>query len=387
MRIVSWQRALTEHQVHTWRALQRHLDEPIRTVVVERQSRSRQQQGWTPPDLSGLHLEILPPGMRGLVYAAQIILEEPVDAVHVFGNLWGVRRFILLICFALLVGRRVAVMNEPYACVPFGYLKDESRYAAQFKRIVRPLAYRSAAFLTRAIARRERILILAISEIAALQFRTAGFAPMQIAPWAYFVPRKDVVGLKGESHERLIRLIYVGSLIECKGLSLLVAAFRRARARGARIELDIYGPGNADRIIPSDVPGLRYCGRITFGSAQDVIPKYHALILPSWHDGWGVVVNEALLQRVPVIVSDGVGAGCVVLAKKAGTVFPVGDVDALVNILKDLDESTLAQWRCGAEKAASSLLPAAGAEYLIGVLKSYFCKEAAMPISPWLESL
>ncbi len=58
------------------------------------------------------------------------------------------------------------------------------------------------------------------------------------------------------------------------------------------------------------------------------------LVLPSEYEPFGLVVNEAMLCRCPVIVSDRVGARFdLVREGETGFVFPCGDSDALVAAL------------------------------------------------------
>jgi len=55
-----------------------------------------------------------------------------------------------------------------------------------------------------------------------------------------------------------------------------------------------------------------------------------AFVLPSLHDGWGVVVNQALGAGLPVIASDTVGAaGDLVRHGENGLIVPAGNVAAL----------------------------------------------------------
>ena len=63
-----------------------------------------------------------------------------------------------------------------------------------------------------------------------------------------------------------------------------------------------------------------------------------ALVLPS--DGgetWGLVVNEAMACARPCIVSDRVGCGPdLVIPQETGSIFPLGDVEALANSMLEL---------------------------------------------------
>jgi glycosyltransferase involved in cell wall biosynthesis len=69
---------------------------------------------------------------------------------------------------------------------------------------------------------------------------------------------------------------------------------------------------------------------------QSEMPRWYAvgdiLVLPSGHEPWGLVVNEAMACGLVPVVSGAVGAGPDLVAG-IGEVFPVGDVDALAAAL------------------------------------------------------
>jgi glycosyltransferase involved in cell wall biosynthesis len=71
---------------------------------------------------------------------------------------------------------------------------------------------------------------------------------------------------------------------------------------------------------------------------QSELPAFFALadvfVLPSRHEPWGLIVNEAMAASCAVIVSDEVGAHAdLVTDGVEGFVFPVGDIGALTSAL------------------------------------------------------
>jgi glycosyltransferase involved in cell wall biosynthesis len=71
---------------------------------------------------------------------------------------------------------------------------------------------------------------------------------------------------------------------------------------------------------------------------QSELPAFFALadvfVLPSRHEPWGLIVNEAMAAGCPVIVSNEVGAHADLVTNGVeGFVFPVGDIDALTSAL------------------------------------------------------
>lgn len=76
----------------------------------------------------------------------------------------------------------------------------------------------------------------------------------------------------------------------------------------------------------------RRSAQIGFVNQQSLGEWYGAsdvLVLPSGHEPWGLVVNEAMAAGLAVVVSDAVGSADDLVAEATGRVFPVGDIDAL----------------------------------------------------------
>ncbi len=110
---------------------------------------------------------------------------------------------------------------------------------------------------------------------------------------------KDLIGCREEK-----MILYVGQLIHRKGVDVLLEAFRKLDAPNTRLV-----------IVGGDTG--RQCGgdRISFVEFQkkeELSAYYRAadvFVLPTREDIWGLVVNEALANGVPVVTTDRCGAG------------------------------------------------------------------------------
>jgi glycosyltransferase involved in cell wall biosynthesis len=85
---------------------------------------------------------------------------------------------------------------------------------------------------------------------------------------------------------------------------------------------------------------VRFCGF----KNQSEMPRYFDLcsvfVLPSRHEPWGLIVNEVMNARRPVILSDDVGCQPDLITDGVeGFVFPVGDIDALTLALRRIFET------------------------------------------------
>ena len=136
MKIITWQYLLTDHQVYTWRELQKrgHL---IQFVLGRTQDENRTKQGWNESNLDMLITQPLP--AQGWWKIGKEIIEKNQDAVHIFCGFWADKRFLPLIIYALGKGVKTMVMNESYSVVKAGYLKEENKksvYALSFIKLL-----------------------------------------------------------------------------------------------------------------------------------------------------------------------------------------------------------------------------------------------------------
>jgi glycosyltransferase involved in cell wall biosynthesis len=144
-----------------------------------------------------------------------------------------------------------------------------------------------------------------------------------------------------------VRLLYCGQLVERKGVDVLIRAFCRLAQTRTNVRLTLLGTGQWEGYLKQLVsPDCR--ARVEFAGFHETetLPRKFAeadvFVLPSRHDGWGVVVNQALGAGLPVIVSDRVGASDLVHEGENGFVVPAEDEVALEQALRRLvDEPRL----------------------------------------------
>jgi glycosyltransferase involved in cell wall biosynthesis len=148
-----------------------------------------------------------------------------------------------------------------------------------------------------------------------------------------------------------IRFLYCGQLIERKGVDLLLSAFVKLARQNSKATLTFLGEGPLRDDLATRVPP-ELASQIRFSGFQpiDALPKWFSeadvLVLPSRHDGWGVVVNQAIAAGLAVICSDAVGAAADLVEPDAnGLIFPRGDEKALEECLRKLADhpNTVAQ--------------------------------------------
>ncbi len=386
MKVVSWHPVLTDHQSYTLEALQQAGSCVLNVYVENLVHVERQAQGWVNRHAPLLSPESIP--KKGWIKFVIQRLRENRDAVHLFGSPFEKTKLIVAMLLAVAMGRRVYLISEPYSPISVGYLSDKRRYLNWLKAKLRPYLYGIYGMLLR-----HRIDgVFAISCRAVEQYIRIGISRKKIFPFGYFVPCQkpdyDVNFPIINSEKTGLKIVYVGNLISTKGLDILISAVRKLINNGSTLTLDVYGSGDSNQ-YDFDKSTVRYCGLIPFGNSQSVISIYDVLVLPSRYDGWGVVVNEALMAGVPVICSNQVGASAVIDKWQCGDIFVSEDVSDLADRLNNLliHPELLNNMSLAASEAGASLAPKIAGQYMFDII----CQnsmDAQLPNEnkcPWYE--
>jgi glycosyltransferase involved in cell wall biosynthesis len=145
-------------------------------------------------------------------------------------------------------------------------------------------------------------------------------------------------------------VLYVGKLIPRKRPLDLLEAYAQV-APDHPAALIFLGEGAERPRLEAAAAGHRLSHVAITGFVNlSGIGRYYAaadvLVLPSSHEPWGLVLNEAMCFGLPVIASDAVGAALdLVHVNENGFIYPVGDVAALASALRRLlaDPATRAE--------------------------------------------
>lgn len=164
-----------------------------------------------------------------------------------------------------------------------------------------------------------------------------------------------------------VTFLFCGQMIERKGLDILLRAFTRlpknARLLLAGREAEL--PKLLSRLPEAVRARIEYLG---FQAPEDlpaVFARADVFVLPSRHDGWGVVVNQALGAGLPVLVSDQVGAGYDLVERgENGDVFHAEDADDLAAKMLGLarDPDLCAAWGAASREMSLDWDPEDGAD-------------------------
>ncbi|HFI0306652.1 TPA: glycosyltransferase family 4 protein [Streptococcus suis] len=133
------------------------------------------------------------------------------------------------------------------------------------------------------------------------------------------------------------RLLFVGRVMEEKGIVELLDAVKELNSEGLMIKLDIVG-GLEENLKPLLLDFEAKELGIYHGFQQDVqffIEKSHALILPSWHEGMANTNLEGASSGRPILTSNIPGCREAVLAEVTGKLFEVRNKKSMKEAIRE----------------------------------------------------
>lgn len=183
---------------------------------------------------------------------------------------------------------------------------------------------------------------VAISSYTAREMAELTAAPIRVIPYTIALPAGG--GSARARTDGAFEVLFVGRLVERKGVTHLVEAVRRLPA-DVRAHLTIVGEGpersNLEAQVAQENLAERVTvrGRVSAAELRDAYAGSSVLVLPSIVDarsdteGLGVVLLEAMAYGVPVIASDIGGIPDIVVNAESGLLVPPGDASALSHAL------------------------------------------------------
>jgi glycosyltransferase involved in cell wall biosynthesis len=179
-------------------------------------------------------------------------------------------------------------------------------------------------------------------------------ARMVVAPITALAPDRPPTPESMRSG-RDTRFLFVGRLIERKGLDVLLEAF--ARFEGG--ELWIAGDGPLDEAVSAAAAQdrrIRLVGHVAGEDLGDLYRESDVLVVPSLYEAWGLVVHEGLAHGRPVIATDQVGAADDLIDPGVnGYVVPAASAEETARAMRSVAEWTDEQ-RIGAVRRSTETL-------------------------------
>lgn len=313
MKIIFWQNIISSHQSFLIRELaNRH---EVILAVIDEISTERVQQGWKIPNTGKakmIHLEN--------EKIAFDLLDKNKKAIHLFS---GIASYKILTDVFRKVDKKAIIGVIVEAGSPIGW-----------KRHLRKLFYRMKYLLYN----NKINFLFTMGDLGVKWYHSVGFPKSKLIKFQYFTELPALETLKESAIETPAQLLFIGQLIDRKNILGLVRAL--INLKSLKYNLNIIGDGPLLSTVQNLVQQNNMEDRITFlGNLnnQDAMRYLNIsdyLILPSYFDGWGAVVNEALSRGVKVITNENCGASCMVKELNWGVVYKNNSNNSLQNILQ-----------------------------------------------------
>ena len=141
--------------------------------------------------------------------------------------------------------------------------------------------------------------------------------------------------ITGDFNQNKVSFLYVGYIRPGKGVECLLHAFNEVKSNNSNCELIIVGEGengyvNNVRKMGEKIDDVKFLGYLEDKKA-DCYSMADVVVLPTYRDAWGLVINEALYYGTPVVTTEA-AAGKEILDRN-GMIVPSGDEFALANAM------------------------------------------------------
>ncbi len=170
------------------------------------------------------------------------------------------------------------------------------------------------------------------------------------------------------------QVAFVGRLAREKGVAVLLRAWRASGLSAPNAALVLVGGGPFR--ARAAATGAVLAGELSPVELRNFYAGSDVVVVPSiptrdFREPWGLVVNEAFDQGVPVIASDAVGAaaGGLVRHEETGLVVPAGDAGALAAALRRTADDAPLRARLGAA-AREAVRPYSHGAWAAGVSRA-----------------
>lgn len=243
---------------------------------------------------------------------------------------------LLVGLFGLLIAKRVGV---PHIVQLHGDIFGKYGYATWKQHI--------AKFV---IGKSDRVRV--VSERIKRSLIARGISEMKINVLPIRPELEKFLAVEGNPEGDVVRIVTVSRLAPEKHIEMLLAAFTVVQKTYPRTHLEIAGAGPEEGKLKRFVSAHALESAVTFTPWTDDVPSIMArsniFAFASKHEGYALVLLEALAAGVPVVTTDVGLVGDVVSSGEHGEVVPVGDTEsftaALMRLVEDVSlRNTYAQ--------------------------------------------
>ena len=349
-KIVIWAQSVCRSTMDLYREVKRLRDDVGVTVVLRRDGRGEDVRKLREAQGQGDYSDVVDREWDGKVESGIELLD--LGAVHVFSGYQACRAIRELMIEAKRRALRVVEYDEAPCEMCLGVKGALKRL---YYAMILPMRVRRAV-------KAADLFISASGNMGMERLVRLGWKREAIVPFGYACGRLGVSGegkfepCRGVAGERLavegmgLRVLHTGVEAKYRGVDVLKRAAASLKRRGVDVEVKFTG----GKVDAAQLPGLY--------EWADVV------VACGLCEPWGMRVNDVLLEGLPVVVSDGMGAAMLCDEFGCGCVVPKGDANALAAVLERCanDREFLAHLRSGAKMAAVEIAPEKRAKVWLG---------------------
>lgn len=302
MKLYFWQNIISPHQIPYIKNLAKQ--EKVGSVfliVAESLSEERNKMGWNLESSEDINVIISPSEDHIL----EIYRNSKIDTIHYYS---GIRSFPFVynsfkISLGFKLNRGLIVEH------PFTYKKP----------II--LHFLRTLILDYTFLKKFKFVFAFGNK--ATQWYSMWNSHYKVIPFIYCVAPPTY---KTNENKEIVKIVFIGSLIPRKNVKVILESIKNLRHES--FQIDIIGDGPQRIYLENLCRNYNLTHKVMFHGTRErqvilnSLTNYDILILPSLFDGWGAVVNEALMAGLFVICSNKCGAQALIDAdRKRGLIF------------------------------------------------------------------
>ncbi len=160
-------------------------------------------------------------------------------------------------------------------------------------------------------------------------------APVEVIPYGFPQVSSEIRTYLDFKTNRPLRLLFVGSLSQRKGIADL---FEAVKEFGDRVSLTLVGSKTTDQCPALDnaLTRHRWIPSLPHHEVLNLMRESDVLVFPSLFEGFGLVITEAMSQGTPVVTTNRTAGPDLIEHGKNGWLIEAGSTIALKNCIKHI---------------------------------------------------
>ena len=189
----------------------------------------------------------------------------------------------------------------------------------------------------------DNLYVLCSGSFVAQDLKLIGFDTDRCFKFGYF-PKVEPIVLEDsilKKNNKKPKLLYVGRLIRLKRVKDILKCCKRLKSEGTDFELNIVGDGPERKSLEKmcdkyNLDTVHFLGAKPSNEVFSLMAQSNVMYMTSnYLEGWGAVVNEALYNACPVIVSNACGSASYLIKNgENGHIYKMGNVKDLFDKTK-----------------------------------------------------